>query len=127
MRDPGYHPVHAYKESGAARIGRVRRQGAARQRGLRERWRAEGRPEPGTLDRAIADALRDAVLATVVDGRTAPTVRIEDVTRRIGAALVDRSRRAYEEGRDVVLYDREAVADAIWKRLLQPPKSAVTP
>lgn len=123
MREPSYHPVHAHRETGAARVGRIRRQTAGRMRDLRQRWREEGRPDPATLDRAIADAVRDALLATVVDGRTARSIPVREILLRISAQLVARSRRDAEAGRDVVVYDRKAVAEAVHKRLLQSPRA----
>lgn len=123
MRQTDYYPAHAYKETGAARVGRIRRQTAGRMRELRQRWRDEGRPDPATLDRAIADAVRDALLATVVDGRTASSISVREILLRISGQLVERSRRDAEAGRDVVIYDRKAVAEAVHKRLLQAPRA----
>ncbi len=123
MRQTDYYPAHAYKETGAARVGRIRRQTAGRMRGLRQRWKDEGRPDPATLDRAIADAVRDALLATVVDGRTARSIPVREILIRISGQLVARSRRDAEAGRDVVVYDKKAVAEAVHRRLLQAPRA----
>lgn len=123
MRQTDYYPAHAYKETGAARLGRIRRQTAGRMRELRQRRRDEGRPDPATLDRAIADAVRDALLATVVGGKTARTIPVREILVRIGGQLVARSRRDAEAGRDVVVYDKRAVAEAVHKRLLQSPRT----
>ncbi|AMB45074.1 hypothetical protein [Methylobacterium sp. AMS5] len=124
MRPLEYAPVHAYKETGAARVGRIRRQTAGRMRELRQRWRDEGRPDPATLDRAIADAVRAALLASVVNGKTASSIPVREILLRISGQLVARSRRDSEAGRDVVVYDKRAVADAVHKRLLQAPRAS---
>lgn len=122
MRETAYYPVHAHRETGAARVGRIRRQTAGRMRELRQRWKDEGRPDPATLDRAIADAVRASILASVVDGKTASSIPVKGILLRIGGQLVARSRRDSEAGRDVVVYDKRAVAEAVHKRLLQVPK-----
>ena len=63
MREPSYHPAQSYLETGARRIGRIRRQTANRMRDMRQHWKNIGRPDPATLDRAIVDALRDSILS----------------------------------------------------------------
>lgn len=86
----------------------------------RERWRDEGRPDPATLDRAIADALREAIAATVRDGVTSGPVDPQAVIVGAARQLVERTEAARDAGREGIVYRREAVADALWKRLLQP-------
>ena len=124
MRETSYHPAHSYLETGARRIGRIRRQTANRMRDMRQRWKDIGRPDPATLDRAVVDALREAIQSLVVDGAVVGTVDPADVIRRTASHLVERTQRAREAGRDVVVYDRGEVADALWQRLLAPPKRA---
>lgn len=126
MREPSYHPVHAYKETGAARLGRIRRQGAGRMREMRQRWRDVGRPDPATLDRAVVDALRDLLLREPEGYRLATFVDPQALVLETARHLVERSERAREAGRDVVVYRREEVAAALQARLLQPPKAGVT-
>ena len=125
MREPSYHPAHSYMETGARRIGRIRRQTANRMRDLRQRWRDVGRPDPATLDRAVVDALRDAVHALVVDGVVVGTLDPADIIRRTAHQLVERTQRAKEAGKEGVVYDRNEVADALRLRLLSPPKAGV--
>lgn len=126
MTETSYFPVHSYVETGARRLNRIRRQGAVRMRALRHRWKEAGRPEPGTLDRAIVDGLRDAMLATVVDGVARGPIYPQDLLLRVAAQLVERTEAAQAAGRETVVYDRQAVADALWARLLVPPKRRVT-
>ena len=124
MRETSYHPAHSYLETGARRIGRIRRQTADRMRDMRQRWRDAGRPDPQTLDRAVVDALREAIQSLVVDGAVVGSVSPQDIIRRTASHLVERTQRAKEAGRDTVVYDRKEVADALWQRLLAPPKRA---
>ena len=120
MRDTGYYTTHAYAERGPARPGRIRRQTAGRMRDLRARQREAGRPDPAALDRAIADALRDAIAATVQDGVARGAIDPHGVILRIAEHLRSRSERAAAAGKETVIYKREAVAEAIHQRLLAP-------
>ena len=113
---------YAYQETGSRRIGRIRRQAARRMSSMRERWRNEGRPDPATLDRAIADALRDAIASTVREGVTCGPVDTQAILVGVARQLVERTEAARDAGREGVVYRREAVADALWKRLIQPAK-----
>lgn len=124
MRETSYYPGHAYLETGAKRIGRIRRQTADRMASMRERWRAEGRPDPATLDRAIADALRDAIASTVREGVTHGPIDPQAILVGVARQLVGRTEAARDAGREGVVYRRDAVADALWKRLLQPRKAS---
>lgn len=126
MREPDYFPVHPYKETGAARLGRIRRQGAGRMRALRERWRLSGRPDPAVLDRAIVDAVRDLLVAELEGMRLATLIDPERLIRRTAGHLVERSRADREAGRDAPLYDKREVASALEARLLRAPKASVT-
>jgi|GEM_PF-1270626 len=123
MRTDGYHCTHAYTERGAARPNRIRRQTAGRMRDLRARKRAEGRPDPAALDRAIVDALRDAIAGTVRDGVARGAIDPQGVILRIAEHLRSRSERAAAAGKEAVVYRREAVAEAIHQRLLAPKAS----
>ncbi|KST61180.1 hypothetical protein AO398_00375 [Methylobacterium sp. GXS13] len=124
MRETFHIPTPAHPETGARRIGRIRRQTADRMASMRDRWRAEGRPDPATLDRAIADALRDAIAATVREGVTSGPVDPQAILRGVARQVVGRTEAARDAGREGVVYRREAVADALWKRLLQPKKAS---
>lgn len=126
MRNASYHPVHAYAERGPARPARVRRQTAGRMRDLRARQRAEGRPDPAALDRAIADALRDAIAATVQGGVARGAIDPQAVILGIAEHLRARLERARAAGKEAVPYRREAVAEAIHQRLLAPKSSPGT-
>lgn len=125
MIEPSYPPVHAYLETGGARLKRIQRQAATRMRAMRSRWRTLGRPEPATLDRAIVDALRDILLSSHEGKRLATFVDPEALLLKTAGQLVERSERAREQGRDVVVYDRAEVAGALQARLLTAPKRGV--
>ncbi len=126
MRDTGYYPVHAYQETGAARIGRIRRQTAARQRELRQRMRDAGRPDPATLDRAIVDALRDILTGEPEGYQLATFIDPKSLLLETARCLVERTQRDREAGRDVVPFKREQVASALQSRLLERPRRSVT-
>lgn len=95
-------------------------------RDLRARQRAEGRPDPAALDRAIADALRDAIAATVQCGIARGAIDPQSVILGIAEHLRARSERAAAAGKKAVVYRREAVSEAIYDRLLAPKPAAVT-
>lgn len=122
MREPGYHPVHSYRETGGARLRRHRRQAAARMTAMRARWREAGRPDPATLDRAVADAVRDLLLRAPAGKRLATFIDPEELLRETARHLVERSERSAARGRDVVVYKREEVSDALQARLLKAPR-----
>lgn len=118
MRETSYAPVHAYLEAGPARLGRIRRQTAGRMRTLRARLADEGRPDAAALDRAIVDALRDAIAKTVRDGATQGGVYPKDLVVGVAEHLRERSERARKAGRKAVVYKSQAVGDAIYERIL---------
>ncbi|MCJ2078779.1 hypothetical protein MKK68_24585 [Methylobacterium sp. E-016] len=120
MRDPGYHPFHSYLERGSARPARVRRQTAGRMRDLRARQRETGRPDPAALDRAIVDAFRDAIAGSVRGGATRWDIDPMGLVLGIAEHLRARSERAILAGKVGIVYQREAVAEAIHLRLLAP-------
>lgn len=120
MREPGYFPTHAYLEAGPKRPGRIRRQTADRMASMRARLADEGRPDAATLDRAIVDALRDAIAATVRDGATQGGVYPRDILLSVAEHLRRRSERATKAGRKAVVYRNEAVGDAFYERVLAP-------
>ncbi|MBI1689542.1 hypothetical protein [Methylorubrum sp. DB1722] len=127
MREPSYHPAHAYLEAGPARPGRVRRQTAGRMASMRARLAAEGRPDAAALDRAIVDALREAIARTVKDGATQGGVYPEEIVVGVAKQLHARSKRAKKAGRTPIVYRAEAVADAIHQRILAPKPAPAKP
>lgn len=124
MRDLAYHPAHAYLETGARRLGRIRRKTADRMASMRERWREAGRPDPATLDRAIVDAVRDLLLAAPEGKRLVSHLDPEAILLQTARHLVERSERSAARGREVTVYRREAVSEALQNRLLSRPKTA---
>ncbi|SFM84648.1 hypothetical protein [Methylobacterium pseudosasicola] len=122
MRDTSYHPVHAYLETGARRIGRIRRQTADRNRSMRARWREEGRPDPATLDRAIVDALRAMLLSAPEGQRLSTPLDPGALLLETARHLVERTERSKARGRDVTVFKREAVSETLQSRLLEAPK-----
>ncbi|UYW24815.1 hypothetical protein OKC48_16200 [Methylorubrum extorquens] len=122
MREPDYAPVHAYLETGGARLKRVRRQTADRMRAMRARWKETGRPDPATLDRAIVDAVRDILLREPEGMRLATLIDPEELLRETARQLVERSRLEQAAGREAVVYDRNATIIELQIRLLQRPK-----
>ncbi|GJE74955.1 hypothetical protein BGCPKDLD_1529 [Methylorubrum suomiense] len=120
MREPGYVPAHAYLEAGPARAGRIRRQGAGRMATRRARLAVEGRPDAATLDKAIVDALREVIAATVRDGATEGGVYPKDILVGVAEKLRERTQRARKAGRKAVVYKAEAVGDAFYERVLAP-------
>lgn len=127
MREPSYHPTHAYLEAGPARPGRVRRQAANRMAALRARLAEEGRPDAAALDRAIVDALREAIAKTVKDGATQGGVYPAEIVLGVAEHLHARSKRAKRAGRTPIVYRAEAVADAIHQRILAPKAAPAKP
>ena len=113
-------------ETGAQRLARQRRANAGYQRDLRARRAAAGCPDPDVLDRAIVDAIRDAIVRAPAGTRLQATVVPHDLVNSIGRALMARSARAVEAGRDGPVYSARAVADALQDRLLKPGKTALT-
>ncbi len=121
-----YSTPYAHQETGAARIGRIRRQTASRQREMRARWRAAGRPDPATLDRAIVDAVRDILLREPEGYALATFIDPKTLLLETARCLVERTQRDREAGRDVIPYRREEVASALQARLLDRPRRGVT-
>lgn len=113
-------------ETGAQRLARQRRANAGYQRDLRARRAAAGCPDPDVLDRAIVDAIRDAIVRAPAGTRLQATVVPQDLVNAIGRALMARSARAVEAGRDSPVYSARAVADALQDRLLKPGKAGLT-
>lgn len=124
MRETSYSPVHSYLETGARRIGRIRRQTAGRMRTMRQHWRDIGRPDPATLDRAIVDALRDELLAAPEGARLSTPVDPEALLRGVARKLVERSQADREAGKEGVVYVMQEVVVGLQVRLLQRPKRA---
>lgn len=124
MRETSYYPGHAYLETGARRIGRIRRQTAERNRSMRERWREEGRPDPATLDRAIVDALRSMLLAAPEGQRLSTPIDPSALLLETARYLVERTERSKARGRDVTIFKKEPVAQVLQSRLLEGPKRA---
>lgn len=118
MRQPDYAPVHPYLEAGSAQPSRIRRQTAGRMKALRARLADDGRPDAAALDRAIVDALRDAIARTVRDGGTQGGVFPEEIVVGVAEHLRRRAERARRAGRKAVVYRSQAVGDAIFERIL---------
>lgn len=124
MREPGYHPVHAHRETGGARLKRTRWQTADRMVSMRARWREAGRPDPATLDRAIVDAIRAILMREPEDKRMATFIDPDALILETGRHLIERSEKAKAKGRDVTVYRRTEVAKALQARLLAAPSPA---
>ncbi|WP_156647722.1 hypothetical protein [Methylobacterium sp. Leaf87] len=87
------------------------------QAATRERRAEAGRPDPATLDRAIADAVRDCLAAAPSGRRLATPLDPERIIRAAAVELLRRSHRAMEAGKLAVIYKPEAVAAALANRL----------
>ena len=85
---------------------------------LRARLADEGRPDAAALDKAIVDALRDAIARTVRDGSTQGGVFPEEIVVGVAEHLRERAMRAKRAGRKAVVYQAKAVGDAIYERIL---------
>ncbi len=123
MRQTDYYPAHAYKETGAARVGRIRRQTAGRMRELSSAGgtRAARTRRPWTVRSPTPCGMPFSQRSSTA--RTASAIPVREILLRISGQLVARSRRDAEAGRDVVVYDKKAVAEAVHKRLLQSPRA----
>lgn len=108
----------------AERVARERNLGRDRKRGLRQRARDAGRPDPATVDRAIVEAVRSFYAATPECVRP---IDPKALLRAAALQLMRRAQAAYDAGEDAVPYSREAVAEVLYARLAAPAKAAPRP
>ena len=99
---------------------RAREANRAAKAASRARAAEAGAPDPATLDRAIADGLAVVIAGAPKGYRLASPIDAGRVLLAAAAALKARTERAIAAGKPAVVYRREAVADALWRRLLQP-------
>ncbi|MCK2057217.1 hypothetical protein [Methylobacterium sp. 37f] len=96
---------------------KIRQQNRVAQKVTRERRAEAGRPDPATLDRALADALRDCMAAAPTGRRLATALDPERIIRAAAVALLRRSHKALKAGKAPIVYRAEAVAAALANRL----------
>jgi hypothetical protein len=87
------------------------------QQAVRQRRAEEGRPDPALLDRAIADAVRSCLAAAPAGRRLATAINPEAILKASACALLRRSLKAQQAGKQAIVYRPEAVARALAERL----------
>ena len=116
---PTRHP----RSTGPGRAVRLRREAAGRQQAVRDRRRESGEPDPGLLDRVLVDALR-SIFLRCPDSLLLP-IEPSLVLSLAREHLLLRSKRAHEIDPDAPVYNGAAVAEALRRRLLEPPKRPI--
>jgi hypothetical protein len=122
--DLEYLPVHRYARSPRQQTAFERREAARRKAEQRERQRDAGVPDPTAIERALVDALR----LFMCDPKIAVSRRIDptELLRYARDLAMSRSYAAREADPSKPKYEREAVVEAIRKRVLTPPRASRT-
>lgn len=122
--DLEYLPVHRYARSPRQQTAFERREAARRKAEQRERQRDAGVPDPTAIERALVDALR----LFMCDPKIATSRRIDptELLRYARDLAMSRSYAAHELDPSKPKFEREAVVEAIRKRVLTPPKASRT-
>ncbi|BCM81698.1 hypothetical protein [Methylobacterium indicum] len=116
--DLQYLPVHRYARDTRQQTAWERREAARRKNLQRERQREAGIPDPTSIERAIVDALRLTLL------KSPASIDPVELLKYARDLAMSRSYAAHEADPSKPKYEREAVVEAIRKRVLRPPKAS---
>ena len=118
--DLDYLPVHRYARSPRQQTAFERREAARRKAEQRERQRDAGVPDPTAIERAVVDAVRIMLAKRVA---AIDPVELLKCARDI---VMSRSCAAHERDPSKPKFEKEAVVDAINRRVLVPPRASRT-
>lgn len=122
--DLEYLPVHRYARSPRQQTAWARREAARRKAEQRERQRDAGVPDPTSIERAIVDAFRIHMMRPEI--ATTSKLDPRELLCYARDLVLSRSYAAHEADPSKPKYEREAVVEAIRKRVLTPPKASRT-